>query len=191
MSLAQRYVAAIEAGNVALRIRLETELDAETEAANARLAAPEALHRAARYYASRGVAVFPCQPRGKAPLTTNGFKDATTNVGQIDQWWARRPEANIGAPTGLTFDVIDVDGREGVASVYFGGDPLQFDEIGHSLTARTAGHHIFVAPTGAGNRASFLPGVDYRGRSGYVVLPPSVGANGKRYAWTRPLRSLA
>jgi hypothetical protein len=28
-----------------------------------------------------------------------------------------------------------------------------------------------------------MPGLDYRGIGGYVLLPPSVGANGQLYLW--------
>ncbi len=190
-TLAQRYVEAIEAGNVGLRVRLETELDDETNRENARLDAPGALRGAALFYASRGVAVFPCVAGGKQPATAKGFKDATTDRDQIGAWWLYQPNANIGAPTGITFDVIDIDGPEGLGSVYSPEKPLKLPaEIGHSLTTRMAGHHIFIEPTGRGNRASFLPGVDYRGAGGYVILPPSRGANGRRYAWTKPLEVL-
>lgn len=195
-TLQQRYLDAIRRGNVGLSARLEDELDAETRAENARLDRPDALANAAVYYARRGVAVFPCRPRGKEPITRHGLHDATTDVDHVVEWWQAHPDANIGAPTGLTFDVVDIDGRAGVLAVY-GADPETGErrelpaEIGHSLTARPAGHHLFIAPTGRGNTTSFLPSVDYRGLGGYVILPPSVGPNGSRYRWTRPLDALA
>ena len=185
-TLETRYVRAVEKGNLGLAARLEDELAAYTAADGDRLDAPEALTRAALWYARRGIPVFPCEPRGKRPLTAHGFKDATTDAHTVQAWWTANPSANIGTPTGLTFDVIDVDGREGVASLYGGAVTIPA-EIGHSLTSRDAGHHLFIRPTGRGNKASFLPGVDYRGAGGYVILPPSVGANGRRYTWTRPL----
>lgn len=189
LTLAQQYVAAIEAGNVALRCRLEAELDRATAAENDRLDAPDALYKAARWYGRQGVPVFPCEFRGKKPLADHGFKDASTDVDAIHFWWRKWPQANIGAPTGVLFDVIDVDGCEGVGSVYFRETPLNMPpEIGHSLTSRQAGHHIFIAPTGRGNKAGFMSGVDYRGKGGYVILPPSIGANGRRYQWTKPLQ---
>ena len=194
-TLAEQYLDAIRRGNLGLSARLEDELDAEGRAADARLNAPHALLNAAVYYARRGVAVFPCRPRGKEPITAHGLKDATTDVDRVLAWWQATPDANIGAPTGLTFDVVDIDGREGVLAVYGTADdgkrPIDdVQEIGHSLTARMAGHHVFIEPTGRGNTAKMLPGVDYRGRGGYVILPPSVGANGNRYRWTRPLEVL-
>nr|QOL00349.1 hypothetical protein [uncultured organism] len=182
----QQYVQAILSGNLGLRARLEHELDELGRTEDERLSAPDALGKAALWYAKQGVAVFPCEPRGKQPLTAHGFKDASTDLAVVRAWWTATPAANIGAPTGITFDVIDIDGPEGVGVIY-GGDVQIPDEIGHAMTSRQAGHHVFIKPTGSGNRASMYPSVDFRGVGGYVVLPPSVGANGNRYVWTRPL----
>jgi hypothetical protein len=44
-----------------------------------------------------------------------------------------------------------------------------------------------VPPAGRGNGVKILPGVDYRGAGGYVVLPPSRGYNGRLYRWLTPL----
>jgi hypothetical protein len=49
------------------------------------------------------------------------------------------------------------------------------------------GFHWYVKPTGVGNRAGVLPGVDFRGRGGYVLGPPSVHPKGHRYRWINPL----
>jgi hypothetical protein len=51
-------------------------------------------------YAEAGWPVFPCHPETKAPLTENGFKDATTNELQIRRWWSRNPKAMVGVPAG-------------------------------------------------------------------------------------------
>ena len=55
--------------------------------------------------------------------------------------------------------------------------------------ARTGGGgwHLLYAPTGLGNRVGLMPGVDWRGRHGLIVAPPSQHASGNRYAWVRPL----
>ena len=187
-TLRQQYVDAVQAGDVGKRIRLQTAIETQVEQENPRLSQPGALHSAAQWYARRGIAVFPCEPRGKRPLTRNGFKDATVDLEQITAWWTATPDANIGLPTGISFDVVDIDGPEGVAAIYYADKPVTLPPvIGVAHTARTGGLHLYIKPTGRGNKASFMPHVDYRGKSGYVIAPPSTGGNGHRYEWTTPL----
>ncbi|HKJ75242.1 MAG TPA: bifunctional DNA primase/polymerase, partial [Alphaproteobacteria bacterium] len=35
------------------------------------------------------------------------------------------------------------------------------------------------------NRRNMLPGIDVRGRGGYVIVAPSIMANGNPYRWAR------
>ena len=66
--------------------------------------------------AEDGFAVFPVNPRTKAPYVNGGFKSATTDVGQIIRWWNRWPDALVGIPTGeeTGIAVLDLDpGAEG------------------------------------------------------------------------------
>jgi len=74
-------------------------------------AARLSLAQAAAAYAAAGVAVFPCVPGTKRPLTRHGFTEASADPQRIARWWRRWPEANIGVPTGRPdgFDVLDVD----------------------------------------------------------------------------------
>ena len=58
------------------------------------------LKESALHYAEQGFAVFPLIPREKKPATTNGFKDATTDLKQISFWWDMDPNYNIGIATG-------------------------------------------------------------------------------------------
>ena len=71
--------------------------------------------------AAQGIPVFPCREKTetvngnvrkeKSPATKNGFKDASTDPAQIRAWWARRPYALVGMPTGRAsgFAVLDLD----------------------------------------------------------------------------------
>jgi hypothetical protein len=167
---------------------------------------PVDLTKSALYYAQRiGWPVFPIVARGKRPLTRHGFKDATRDPDVIRDWWATWPDANIGTPTGADgcgFDVIDVDGRTGLASLI----ELKHANCAPDCSAETFCHatgdlpavraraytpgtddgpgwHLYVDPTGYGNASGYEPGMDYRGAGGYVVVPPSMGLNGRRYTW--------
>jgi hypothetical protein len=146
---------------------------------------------AALAYALAGVHVFPLAPRSKVPLIParnggHGLHDATTDLDVIRSWWQAHPTANLGLRTGLSFDVIDLDSENAVDALEnarAGREPAQGPIVhtGH-------GFHWYLKPTGVGNRAGLLPGVDFRGRGGYVLGPPSVHPNRHRYRWINPLR---
>lgn len=176
----------LEAGDVDAVMRLGAILD------TADITRPaQYLQVAAGLYAERGIPVFPCRARGKQPATSHGFKDATTDCQIVLDWWALHPDANIGTPTGLSFDVIDIDGPLGVTSWSKMLDDGALPEvIGQVSTPRDGGTHLYVAPRGRGNATKFLPGIDYRGAGGYVLLPPSVTDEhgpGRTYRWLREL----
>jgi P4 family phage/plasmid primase-like protien len=140
---------------------------------------------AALSYAARGWPVFPLKTNSKLPLTSHGFKDASTWTEQIRAWWSATPEANIGIPTGKPSGlvVVDVDVKNGVN----GQESLaSLQGMTPTLTARTpsGGLHLFYAlPEGSGRcHVGLLPGLDIRGDGGYVVAPGSV-IDGKPYEW--------
>ena len=84
------------------------------------------------------------------------------------------------------FDVVDLDSEDAVDALEEargGREPLR-----GPLVATGKGFHYYVQLAGIGNRAGILPGVDYRGRGGYVVGPPSEHPDGHRYRWVNPLR---
>lgn len=151
------------------------------------------LRSAALWYAEQGLRVFPVQPRAKVPFPrSRGCHDATSELAQVARWWGAAPDANIGIATGHLVDVIDVDGLAG--NIALARDVL--DEtprrglphvLGAVSTPRAGGRHLYVAATGDGNHAGICgSSVDYRGRGGYVIAPPSVTDAGV-YRWTRAL----
>jgi hypothetical protein len=135
-------------------------------------------------YAARGWPVFPLRPRAKVPATAHGLRDATVDEARIVAWWTANPDANIAIRTGDVFDVLDVDGDEGIdeGARLFGGGDVELPP-GPAVLTPSAGLHLYFQPTGLGNRARFRPGLDWRGQGGYVVVPPSIGANGYAYTW--------
>jgi hypothetical protein len=72
-----------------------------------------------KHYAQTGQGLFlPVHPRTKAPLTGNGFYDATDNVEHLDMQWSRTPDALIGYRYPTTEFGTDVDPRQGGVDSY-------------------------------------------------------------------------
>jgi hypothetical protein len=134
------------------------------------------LATAAEAAAARGWEVFPCIPQGKRPATRHGFLDATAHWGRVRAWWRAMPRANLGHPTGLRWDVLDLDRRPGCDATEL--LPRLRDAgwlAGAAGAARTrnGGVHLFF-PTGGG-RSGAIPAlaVDWKAAGGYVLLAPS------------------
>jgi hypothetical protein len=166
-------------------------------------ALPTANGHAALAYAVRGWPVLPlhtpttagcscrradCSHPGKHPRTRRGLRDATLSPPLIRAWWTRWPDANVAIATGELV-VIDVDGPAAYQAL--GALEQRHGRLPTTLRARSArGEHIYfnVAGHDIGCSAGrFGPGLDVRGRGGYVVAPPSRHATGHAYAWTSTL----
>lgn len=160
------------------------------------------LRRAALAYAEMGWPVFPlrssdtvcdggdrckvmCECPKKPFRKSNGFKDATTDVSQVTKWWDRNPHSNIGIATGHLFDVFDVDTQSGgLPSFLQLLDQRRVPDVHGIVCASKGGIHLYLEPKGIGNKAGFMPGLDYRGVGGYVVAPPStLGPRGRSWSW--------
>jgi hypothetical protein len=136
-------------------------------------------------YAADGFAVFPCRPGNKEPLGSlvpNGCLDATTDAETIKGWWTKCPDANIGLATGLKsgLAVVDLDGQEGIES----GNRLGLSSPVCALTGN--GKQLFYSDMDGKLKNSvkkLAPGLDTRGANGYVIAPPSLHPNQKRYCW--------
>jgi hypothetical protein len=117
-------------------------------------------------------------------LAPHGVKDATTNRARILAWWTRHPQANIGLACGHQFDVLDVDGPAGAQAMRELAATHGFLSSGPLARTGGGGWHFYLAPTGLGNvHPNGLEHVDWRGRGGYVVAPPSRHASGQPYQW--------
>lgn len=144
----------------------------------------------ARAYAQANVAVFPLI--GKAPATQHGFKDATTDLNQIDQWWNHNPHYNIGAPVKKHTIVLDIDPRAG------GQESITKLEQEHGNLPATntcvtgrgdGGYHLYYsAPPPPFTGKNLPPGIDLRvAERAYLVMPPSIHPDtGGHYYWTGP-----
>src|SRR4029453_2232243 len=123
-----------------------------------------------------------CGQPGKHPLGSlvpHGVKDATTNRARVLAWWTSHPQANIGLATGHAFNVLDVDGPHGTATIRTLAAEHGLVSSGPLVRTGGGGWHFYLAPIGLGNvRPAGLEHVDWRGRGGYVVAPPSHHASG-------------
>ena len=146
-----------------------------------------ALGSAALRAARHGWQVFPCLERDKAPATARGLLNAQTNEQHIIAWWLRHPACNVAVRTGAPSDIVvlDLDGDDGWDSKHALEDEhAAFPETLSVETPRGGHHFYFQHPrVEVRNTTGYpKPALDIRGDGGYVLMPPSVGANGRAYS---------
>ena len=145
--------------------------------------------RAALALAERGLAVFPCRPGDKRPVTERGFLDATKDPAIVERWWRSNPDFNVAIATGSVsgifvsdIDSVDAEAELRKLEAAHGALPPTVEVI----TAR--GRHIYLRmPPNVDIRNSaskVAPGIDIRGSGGYVLAPPSLHPSGRRYCWS-------
>ncbi len=158
------------------------------------------LREKALRYAAEGWHILPCRERStlndsgeevgkvKAPYLPGGFNAATTDTVTIQGWWKRWPGACIGISTGPSgLLVIDLDNKHGVDGVAnFEALAAQYGGIPKTTKVRTqsGGWHLYFqrpATEEVPSRNGWLPGVDVRAATGYVLAPPSRIVGGGEY----------
>jgi hypothetical protein len=123
------------------------------------------LHRAARAYAAAGIPVFPVEVGGKKPITDNGFKDATTDIEKIDEWWQQQDYNIAMSPGENNLLVVDFDP---------GADQSLLQKFPPTYTVKTPrGRHLYFLGTGRTSASKIAEHIDTRGVGGYVLVPPS------------------
>jgi hypothetical protein len=132
----------------------------------------------------------------------HGVHDATHEVRTVAAWWAINPHANIGLPAGGNdLAILDVDPRHhgdrsfirlrtwlsGQGFIWPGGhDGARVTPV--QRTGSGGEHWLFQAPPGGviNKGKAFghdMPGLDTRGRGGYIVVAPSTHVCGGLYSW--------
>ena len=144
--------------------------------------------------AAMGYKLLPLQDRGKEARIKwkNNASSSDTNI--IKRWNNKWRDANWGAETGAAsgFVVLDVDGEAGKNSL--AALISAHGELPKTLTSKTGKgfHYLFKAPNDElRNCTAMKPGLDVRADGGYIVIPPSIHANGNQYQWVDPKAEMA
>lgn len=134
---------------------------------------------------------------GKHPLTSDGFKSATTDPKAIEAWLESFPNCNLGVSlraSGLV--VIDIDPRNGGEEAYEEFSRHLETAVPQTVTVLT-GEQEFIGRTVRGIHMYFrvesdvvlagsfgkdVPGVDVK-HNGYVLAPGSKHISGRIYEW--------
>ncbi len=144
---------------------------------------------AALAYLARGWSVLPLRVAAKLPLLRwEIFQTQRASAAEVERWFARWPDANLGIVTGAISGlvVLDVDPKHG------GDESFAKLEARHGTVPRTVesltgggGRHLFFGHPGGTvrNRVGLAQGIDLRADGGYVVAPPSRHPSGRDYAW--------
>ncbi|MDA1129404.1 MAG: bifunctional DNA primase/polymerase [Chloroflexi bacterium] len=143
--------------------------------------------------------VFPVKPNGKAPLTKNGFKDASADQTRITAWQSQFPNCNWGMPTGQRSGIVVLDldtktpGADGLAWWEYQQHKCGRVDTFEVCTPSGGVHLYFQQPNGVrlqSNAGVLAPGVDCRAEGGYVVAPGSQ-IDGNHYVPINPDSEIA
>ena len=143
------------------------------------------LASAAVEYGDQGIAVMPCVENGKKPALSRTGKEhsiAVNDSDQIQQWWTKNPQYNIGiACTPNRLAVIDIDGEAGVTWIHENALPMP--QTWTAVTGR--GHHYYYRwPPGLQIKTcQIAPKLEIRAAGAYVIAPPSIHPDGDTYQW--------
>lgn len=143
----------------------------------------------AREYVDSGWSVLPVRPDEKRPFMQNWLQYNHEKAGRamVDRWFSSLAGAGVGMVTGKISNVVVLDVESDC--------PVPIEDLLRryptQLVSRTGsgGYHLFFQyPHGVGrvsNRVRIFEGADLRADGGFIVLPPTMHACGRRYEWVR------
>lgn len=141
-----------------------------------------ALIDAALAVVALGVPVFPCG-QNKAPVTTRGFHDASTDAALIRVMFRRPGAALVGVPTGHASSIAVIDGdvtdtADGRATLRRWTQEGRLPVTRTHATRRGGVHLLFRHDPAAPLKCStsrLAPATDTRGCGGYIIWWPASG----------------
>jgi len=143
------------------------------------------LEAALEYRNKYGFSVIPCHPENKKPLVNwLLYQKARASEKEIREWWQKFPLSMVAIVTGKLSGVMVLDGDddESIKKI-----ESLLPENFLTVTAQTPrGQHLYLQYHNGVRNSSKALGYDVRGEGGYVVAPPSIKTDGKKYIWIIP-----
>ncbi len=144
----------------------------------------------AQAYTRVGLAVVPLPPGEKRPaIKWKAYQTVAPTQDEINRWWRERPDDGMAVVLGPVSNVlaIDVDGPDAHAELVRRlrtepAAPKVLTGSGKPFRYQLLFRHPASLPTRA-KITPWHPQLEFRGRGGLSVLPPSVHPSGRRYRW--------
>jgi len=140
-------------------------------------------------YLEQGWSVVPQCPGEKKPsIKWKPYQDAPPTAADWASWARNWPDAGLAVALGPVSNlfVIDVDGPEGHEALlaHLGTEPVAPKAL--SGSRRPFRYHLFFRHPSVPTKATATPWhakLEFRGKGGIVVIPPSLHKSGQHYAW--------
>jgi hypothetical protein len=146
---------------------------------------------AALWYIEHGYSVIPIAPGLKVPpkgFKVEQYRKRIATPEEVKGWFAEEPNYNLALITGelsgvcaVDFDTHKPNFDPTIAYDYFS----DYDNTPTVITPKFGRHLWYRFPDGKKLtiNAGALPGIDFRGEGGYILVPPSKNGTGNPYAW--------
>lgn len=145
---------------------------------------------AALWFIEHGYSVIPISPKSKVPpkgFKVEEFRKRLATPEEVRQWFNVEPYYNLAMITGELSGacVVDLDSHKPNYDPAIAYDYFSEHDGPVSVTPRLGNHLYYKFPTGLKLtiNAGALPGIDFRGEGGYILVPPSSNGTGNPYAW--------
>jgi hypothetical protein len=155
-------------------------------------------HEAARHYLALGLHPIPCVPGTKKPYVDwKIYQTEPPLADELDEWWHRWPEANVGLVLGRETFAVDLDGGEAggfAAEALLAQYGVQLPPEAPRSQTFSGFHVLLSSPVPVRDHTGLLstngekPKVDIKG-VGLIIAPPSIHETGRvHYQWMQPPR---
>ncbi len=137
------------------------------------------------FHAKQGKKIFRLKTNSKEPAESGWQQKATSDEQTVKAMFNKHPDSNYGILTGpdnglVVLDIDEKNDVSGSASIIKHISDADLDT--YTVSTPSDGRHCYYVSFDPSlkNRTAMLPGVDFRGRGGYIVGPGSK-INGKAY----------